>query len=104
MLGYFRSQHANQVWLTAPVAIVDYATVVAITSKGTLKLQADLTAAMGRHVLSDIVVIFGLEQSLEKDCSPRLAEKTEPLRALLHDRAAIFNANQLSGRVAGEKV
>src|ERR1043166_7013212 len=50
MLGYFRSQHSNQAWLTALVAILDYATVIAAVSKGSLRLQANLTAAMGRHV------------------------------------------------------
>jgi hypothetical protein len=33
MLGYFRSQHSNQSWLTALVAIVDYATIVDIARK-----------------------------------------------------------------------
>jgi hypothetical protein len=52
--------------------------------------------AMGRQVLSDVVVIFGPEQSLERNCPSRLSEKTEQLRALLLERAAILDANQLS--------
>ncbi len=66
MLGYFRSQHSNQDWLTALVAIIDCATVIGLVSNSSLRLRADLTAAMGRHVVSDVVVIFELEQSCEK--------------------------------------
>ncbi len=86
MLGYFRSQHPNQAWLTALVAIVDYATVIGIASNGSLRLQADLTAAMGRHVLSDVVVIFGLEQSCAGDETPRLSKYGAQLSGLLFQR------------------
>ena len=99
MLGYFRSQHSNQAWLTALVAIVDYATVIGITSKGSLRLQADLTAAMGRHVLSDVVVIFGLEQSCEKKPSSRLSGRAEQLRGALVQRPEMFDVRKLSRRI-----
>ena len=79
MLGYFRSQHSNQSWLTALVAMIDYATVVGAVSTGSLRLQADLTAAMGRHVLSDVVVIFGLEQTCKRNESSRLSGCEESL-------------------------
>jgi hypothetical protein len=97
MLGYFRSQHANQAWLTALVAIVDYATVVSIASNNSLRLQANLTAAMGRHVLSDVAVVFGLEQSSEKGRSSRLSDNVEQLRRLLLERPAIFDTSNFSG-------
>uniref|UniRef100_Q01RA5 K+ channel, pore region n=1 Tax=Solibacter usitatus (strain Ellin6076) TaxID=234267 RepID=Q01RA5_SOLUE len=103
MLGYFRSQHANQAWLTALVAMVDYAMIVSIASNDSLRLQANLTAAMGRHVLSDVVVIFGQEQSCDGTCSARLSAKAEQLRGLLLNRAAIFDANRLSGASLEEK-
>jgi hypothetical protein len=104
MLGYFRSQHSNQAWLTALVALVDYATVIGIASEGTLKLQADLTAAMGRHVLSDVVVIFGLEQSCEKKPSSRLSGRAEQLRGLLIRRPGIFDIGRFSDVSLNERV
>jgi hypothetical protein len=104
MLGYFRSQHSNQAWLTALVAIVDYATVIAMASEGSLKLQADLTAAMGRHVLSDVVVIFGLEQSCENQPSSRLSGRAEQLRSILAQRPGVFNLRNVSGTSLSERV
>jgi hypothetical protein len=104
MLGYFRSQHSNQAWLTALVAIVDYATVVGLASDGSLRLQADLTAAMGRHVVSDVVVIFGLEQSCKKNDSSRLPGRAEPLRRLLLQRAGIFDVTKVSDSSLHERV
>jgi Tfp pilus assembly protein PilN len=104
MLGYFRSQHSNQAWLTALVAIVDYATVIGIVSEGTLRLQADLTAAMGRHVLSDVVVIFGLEQSCEKRPSSRLSGRAEQLRGALVQRPGMFEISKFSNRLFDERV
>jgi hypothetical protein len=104
MLGYFRSQHSNQAWLTALVAIADYATVVGMASEGSLKLQADLTAAMGRHVLSDVVVIFGLEQLCERNESFRLSGCAEQLRGLLLQRPGIFDVTKLSGTSLNKRV
>jgi hypothetical protein len=104
MLGYFRSQHSNQAWLTALVAIVDYATVIGVTAEKSLKLQAELTAAMGRHVLSDVVVIFGLEQSCERKQSSRLSGCAEQLRGLLLRRPGIFDGSKLSGAALNERV
>jgi hypothetical protein len=104
MLGYFRSQHSNQAWLTALVAIVDYATVLGIASEGSLRLQADLTAAMGRHVLSDVVVIFGLEQSCKKSQSSRLSGRAEQLRGALMQRPQIFDVSRLSNESLNDRV
>jgi hypothetical protein len=97
MLGYFRSQHSNQSWLTALVAMVDYAIVIGIASNGSLRLQANLTAAMGRHVLSDLVVLFGLEHSCERKSSSRLSERREQLRGNLLQRPAIFDISKFPG-------
>ena len=60
MLAYFRSQHANQSWLTALVAIVDTSALIRICSGSDLQRQANLTFAMGTHVLTDIALIFGV--------------------------------------------
>ncbi len=100
MLGYFHSQHSNQAWLTA---LVDHATVIGTASTSSLKLQADLTAAMGRHVLSDMVVIFGLEESCDTIESSRLSGSEEPLRGFLLQRPGIFDVSRLSGAALKEK-
>jgi hypothetical protein len=104
MLGYFRSQHSNQAWLTALVAIVDYATVVGLASDGSLRLQADLTAAMGRHVLSDVVVIFGLEKSCETKRSSRFAGRAEQLRRALAERPGVLDASKFSDASLNDRV
>jgi hypothetical protein len=104
MLGYFRSQHSNQSWLTALVAIVDYATIVSLTSQGSLLLQANLTAALGRHVLADVVVIFGLEDSCKNRPLSRLSSKAEELRGILRRRPSLFEASKLSGSALEEGI
>jgi len=99
MLAYFRSQHSNQSWLTALVAMIDCAGVVSLCSKDDLQRQADFTFAMGRHVLADIAVVFGLTQE-----SPAGQEKNERLPdsefAKLHQiivsRPALFDARRCS--------
>jgi hypothetical protein len=103
MLGYFRSQHSNQAWLTALVAVLDYAAIIGIVSEGSLRIQADLTAAMGQHVLSDVVVIFGLEQSCGTIPSYRLSGRTEQLRHALLLRPRIFDVTKLSGKLLSER-
>jgi hypothetical protein len=61
---------------------------------------------MGRHVLSDVVVIFGLEQSCEKKSPSRLSGWAQQLRGVLLPRPELFDVSKLSdgsleGRVAG---
>jgi hypothetical protein len=60
MLAYFRSQHENQSWLGALVTILDASAVTLLCSEGDLKRQAELTLAMGRHALADLVSVFRL--------------------------------------------
>jgi hypothetical protein len=103
MLGYFRSQHSNQAWLTALVAIVDYATIVGLASEGSLRLQARAIAAMGRHVLSDVVVIFGLADSCENKESSRLSGSVEQIRGLLLQRPGIFDVSKFRGDLLAQK-
>jgi hypothetical protein len=99
MLAYFRSQHSNQSWLTALVAMIDCAAVVSLCSKDDLQRQADFTFAMGRHVLADIAVVFGLTQE-----SPAGQEKNErlpdsefaKLQQIIGSRPALFDARRCS--------
>ncbi|MEI9972691.1 MAG: hypothetical protein WDO73_11910 [Ignavibacteriota bacterium] len=86
------------------MAIVDYATIIGAASSGSLRLQANLTAAMGRHVLSDVVVIFGLEDACKGGPSSRLAGKVEQLHRSLRQRPGILDVNRLSSDVLEEKV
>jgi hypothetical protein len=58
---------------------------------------------MGRHVLSDMVVIFGLEQSCRRTESSRLSGSEEPLRRAPLQRPGIFDASRLSGAALDEK-
>jgi len=54
MLAYFRSQHENQSWLAALIALVDASAIVLLCSDDELKHQALLTFAIGRHALADL--------------------------------------------------
>ena len=103
MLGYFRSQHSNQAWLTALVACVDYATIVSLAASGSLRIQAELTAAMGRHVLSDLFVIFGLEHGFESKQTSRLSGSVEQLRSLFQQRPGILQGGRFSTESLNEQ-
>ncbi len=95
MLAYFRSQHANQSWLTALVAIVDCAAVVSLCSKGDLQRQAELTFAMGRHVLADIAIVFGLEKeaAMHERHDARLSDRDfAAIQEILRSRPELFQA------------
>jgi hypothetical protein len=98
MLAYFRSQHSNQSWLTALVAMTDCAAVVNLCSKDDLQRQAGLTLAMGRHVLTDIAVIFGLEQESARGAREERLEKSDflKLQNIVASRPEILNAGLLS--------
>lgn len=60
MLAYFRSQHENQSWLGSLVTILDASALTALCADGDLRHQAQLTFAMGRHALADLVTVFRL--------------------------------------------
>lgn len=75
ILCYYRSQHDNQSWLAALIAVLD-ACVLLITMQDAQKTrQAQLTFAIGRHALVDMVHVFRLEKrerSLREEGSGRL--------------------------------
>ncbi len=60
MLAYFRSQHENQSWLGALVTVLDASAVTILCADEDLKHQAQLTFAMARHTLADLVSVFRL--------------------------------------------
>ncbi len=63
LLCYYRSQHDNQSWLSALVAILDACALLIATVEGTR--QAQLTFAMARHAVIDLGHIFHLEERTE---------------------------------------
>jgi hypothetical protein len=72
-LCYFRSQHDNQSWLSALVAVLDASSLLIAGVEGHCKQQAELTYAICRHALVDVTQIFSL--TLVKTASQaRLAE------------------------------
>lgn len=62
ILCYYRSQHDNQSWLSALVAVLDTCALLITTVEGTTSRQAELTFAMGRHALLDLGHVFSLEK------------------------------------------
>ncbi len=53
MLAYFRSQHLNQSWIGALVAMTDTSALLMLSAEGELQHQAQATFAMARHTLID---------------------------------------------------
>jgi hypothetical protein len=62
LLCYYRSQHDNQSWLSALVAILDSCALLISIVEGTSARQAQLTFAIARHALVDLGHVFHLEQ------------------------------------------
>jgi hypothetical protein len=65
ILCYYRSQHDNQSWLSALTAILDACSVLITSLQGTPVRQAQLTFAMARHALVDLVLVFQLKEQKE---------------------------------------
>ena len=61
LLCYYRSQHDNQSWLSALTAILDACSLLITSLQGTPVRQAQLTFAIARHALVDLVLIFHLK-------------------------------------------
>jgi Ion channel len=62
ILCYYRSQHDNQSWLSALVAILDSCALLIAIVEGTAARQAQLTFAIARHALIDLGHVFHLEK------------------------------------------
>ena len=61
ILCYYRSQHDNQSWLAALTSILDTCALLITTIEGPSTRQAQLTFAVGRHVLVDLGHVFHQE-------------------------------------------
>ena len=66
ILCYYRSQHDNQSWLAALTSILDTCSVILATLDSRETRQAQLTFAIGRHVLVDLVHVFHLEEAEQR--------------------------------------
>lgn len=66
ILCYYRSQHDNQSWLAALTAVLDACALLITSIEGPEIRQAQLTFAVGRHVLVDIGHVFGRERAEER--------------------------------------
>lgn len=63
ILCYYRSQHDNQSWLSALTAVLDTCALLITAVQGPVQRQAQLTFAVGRHVLVDIGHVFHREKA-----------------------------------------
>lgn len=110
ILCYYRSQHDNQSWLSALVAVLDACAVLITNMEGTEVRQAQLTFAMGRHALVDLGHIFRLERraavyqsapAADRLTAPeftRLCTRMAPTRMhLCGDAAALERLHALRG-------
>jgi len=61
LLCYFRSQHNNQSWISALTAVLDASALLIAGVQGSEARQAQLTFAMARHAVVDLVQIFSLD-------------------------------------------
>ena len=66
LLCYYRSQHDNQSWLSALVAVLDTCALLITTVDGPAARQAQLTFAMARHALIDLGHVFHVEKSAQE--------------------------------------
>ncbi len=92
VLGYFRSQHDNQAWLSALTAILDACAVCQAGVAAAPVRQAQLTFAMARHAVVDLAQVF--------NTPPRDPQQTrlppdafQQLRAQLADAGVDLPAN-----------
>jgi hypothetical protein len=70
MLAHFRSQHSNQSWLTALIAMTDAAAVMTLCSRDEMRSQAELAFAMGRHTIDDLSTVYRLHPIAKGDRLP----------------------------------
>jgi hypothetical protein len=62
ILCYYRSQHDNQSWLSALVAMLDTCALLISVVEGPASRQAQLTFVMARHALIDLGQVFHIQE------------------------------------------
>ncbi len=91
MLAYYRSQHDDQSWLGALVAIMDVCTLVLIGVEDVQSLQARMTFAMARHVCLEMARSLGVSSSRTPDGERLTHEDFEVLLQALKDANVRWN-------------
>ncbi len=89
ILGYYRSPHEHQSWISAITLILDVSALISIGIDGIPKHQAQLTFAIARHAVVDLTQVF----SLTPHYSPRerLSERdVKTLREILRREGVIL--------------
>jgi hypothetical protein len=82
VLGYFRSQHDNQSWVSALTAVLDATALCQVGIGGAPARQAQLTFAMARHAVVDLAQVYNTPP--KDPLQPRLTgESLQMLRSLL---------------------
>ena len=82
VLGYYRSQHGNQSWLSALTAVLDICAFLIVKVKDNDSYQAQLTFAMARHAAVDLALV--LKVSPRPPAGDRLpADELHRLQAML---------------------
>jgi len=61
VLAFFRSQHDNQSWIAALMAILDSCALVKVCGEGPCQRQAQLTFAIARHAAVDLSQVFKMK-------------------------------------------
>jgi hypothetical protein len=82
VLAYFRSQHDNQSWLAALIAVLDTCALVIVGIEGIDPFQARLTFAIGRHALVDLSQSF-LLRPLPPEAHRTTSEEIAEMRVWL---------------------
>lgn len=85
ILCYYRSQHDNQSWLSALTAVLDTCALIITATECTAQRQAQLTFAVGRHVLVDIGHVFGREAQEQQLRNAPLTRLNDPAFVRLCD-------------------
>ncbi|MGA9510493.1 MAG: potassium channel family protein [Candidatus Sulfotelmatobacter sp.] len=94
MLAYFRSQHLNQSWIGALVAITDTSALVFLSAKDELKHQAEATFAMARHALIDSCKVLGIKP--HPNGRDRLSHAAfDKTREIINDADAVLDSRLL---------
>jgi hypothetical protein len=94
MLAYFRSQHLNQSWIGALVAITDVSALILLGAKNDLKNQAEATFAMARHALIDTSKVLDVKPHLSR--SDRLSRAVlAEIREIIKDADAALDVRLL---------
>ena len=61
ILGFFRSSHDNESWVSSVGAVLDAATLVLTAVEGVPRGHAEMMAAMGEHLVEDVGQTYGFE-------------------------------------------